>query len=92
MPPEPDIILYLIFFVIRYGIKPEWLLVQRILNHRTTRDGTNLYLVKWRDLPYDQATWEEESSEIYGLKKAIDYYHVSTNIPLSCPTLVYKLR
>lgn len=58
----------------KYGIKPEWLIVQRIINHRTTRDGTNLYLVKWRDLPYDQATWEEESADIYGLKRAIDYY------------------
>ncbi|XP_066907569.1 chromodomain-helicase-DNA-binding protein Mi-2 homolog [Halyomorpha halys] len=59
----------------KYGIKPEWLIVQRVINHRTTRDGTNLYLVKWRDLPYDQATWEEEVTEIPGLKKAIEYYN-----------------
>ncbi|KAL1137604.1 hypothetical protein AAG570_009300 [Ranatra chinensis] len=58
----------------RYGIKPEWLIVQRIINHRTMRDGRNLYLVKWRDLSYDQATWEEENETIPGLKRAIEYY------------------
>lgn len=58
----------------RYGIKPEWLLVHRIINHRTMRDGRTLYLVKWRDLPYDQATWEEDTEDIPGLKQAIEYY------------------
>ncbi|XP_019868397.1 chromodomain-helicase-DNA-binding protein Mi-2 homolog isoform X2 [Aethina tumida] len=58
----------------RYGIKPEWLIVHRVINHRTMRDGRTLYLVKWRELPYDQATWEEESDEIPGLKSAIEYY------------------
>lgn len=61
----------------RYGIKPEWLIVHRVINHRTMRDGRTLYLVKWRELPYDQATWEEESDEIPGLKSAIEYYLVS---------------
>ncbi|KAK9502140.1 hypothetical protein O3M35_012729 [Rhynocoris fuscipes] len=59
----------------RFGIKPEWLIVQRIINHRTTRDGSNIYLVKWRDLSYDQATWEDENEDIPGLRRAIDYYH-----------------
>ncbi|XP_073970313.1 chromodomain-helicase-DNA-binding protein Mi-2 homolog isoform X6 [Rhodnius prolixus] len=59
----------------RYGIKPEWLILQRIINHRTTRDGSNIYLVKWRDLSYDQATWEHENEDIPGLRRAIDYYH-----------------
>lgn len=58
----------------RYGIKPEWLLVHRIINHRTMRDGRTLYLVKWRELPYDQATWEEDTEDIAGLKQAIEYY------------------
>ncbi|EFA09958.2 chromodomain-helicase-DNA-binding protein Mi-2 homolog isoform X2 [Tribolium castaneum] len=58
----------------RYGIKPEWLVVHRIINHRQMRDGRTLYLVKWRELSYDQATWEEESDEIVGLKQAIEYY------------------
>uniref|UniRef100_A0A146KVC0 Chromodomain-helicase-DNA-binding protein Mi-2 n=2 Tax=Lygus hesperus TaxID=30085 RepID=A0A146KVC0_LYGHE len=59
----------------KYGIKPEWLIVQRVINHKATRDGTNIYLVKWRDLNYDQATWEDENEDITGLRKAIDYYH-----------------
>lgn len=58
----------------RYGIKPEWLVVHRVINHRTMRDGRTLYLVKWRELAYDQSTWEEESDEIPGLKIAIEYY------------------
>lgn len=40
----------------RYGIKAEWLIVQRVINHRTMRDGRTLYLVKWRELPYDQVS------------------------------------
>ncbi|XP_067644936.1 chromodomain-helicase-DNA-binding protein Mi-2 homolog isoform X3 [Eurosta solidaginis] len=58
----------------RNGVKPEWLIVQRVINHRTTRDGTTMYLVKWRDLAYDKSTWEDETDDIPGLKAAIDYY------------------
>lgn len=58
----------------RYGVKPEWLMVHRVINHRTMRDGRVLYLVKWRELPYDQCTWEEDIDEIPGLKPAIEYY------------------
>lgn len=58
----------------RYGVKPEWLMVHRVINHRTMRDGRVLYYVKWRELPYDQCTWEEDNDEIVGLKQAIEYY------------------
>ncbi|XP_060528036.1 chromodomain-helicase-DNA-binding protein Mi-2 homolog isoform X2 [Cylas formicarius] len=58
----------------RYGVKPEWLIVHRVINHRTMRDGRTLYLVKWRELSYDQATWEDENEDIIGLKAAIEYY------------------
>ncbi|GBP65125.1 Chromodomain-helicase-DNA-binding protein Mi-2 homolog [Eumeta japonica] len=58
----------------RYGVKPEWLVVHRVINHRTARDGTTYYLVKWRDLSYDQATWEAEHEDIPGLKPTIEYY------------------
>lgn len=57
-------------------MKPEWLIVHRVINHRTSRDGTTYYLVKWRDLSYDQATWESEHEDIAGLKIAIEYYQV----------------
>lgn len=58
----------------RYGIKPEWLIVHRVINHRTASDGTTLYLVKWRELTYDKVTWEEDNDEVAGLKVAIEYY------------------
>ncbi|XKL65519.1 hypothetical protein PGB90_008939 [Kerria lacca] len=58
----------------KYGVKPEWLIIHRIINHRSLRDGRTQYLVKWRDLPYDQATWEDENNDIPGLKRAIEYY------------------
>ncbi|XP_055907342.1 chromodomain-helicase-DNA-binding protein Mi-2 homolog isoform X2 [Eupeodes corollae] len=58
----------------RYGVKPEWLIVHRVINHRTARDGSILYLVKWRDLPYDKCTWEDEGDDIPGLKTAIEFY------------------
>ncbi|XP_011300303.1 chromodomain-helicase-DNA-binding protein Mi-2 homolog [Fopius arisanus] len=58
----------------RYGVRPEWLVVHRVINHRYQRDGRASYLVKWRELGYDQATWEDEHEDIPGLKQAIDYY------------------
>ncbi|KAG5886139.1 hypothetical protein JTB14_011385 [Gonioctena quinquepunctata] len=58
----------------KYGVKPEWLVVHRVINHRTMRDGRNLYLIKWRELTYDQATWEDEKDDIPGLKQAVEYY------------------
>ncbi|XP_065200189.1 chromodomain-helicase-DNA-binding protein Mi-2 homolog isoform X2 [Planococcus citri] len=58
----------------KFGVKPEWLMIHRIINHRTFRDGRTMYLIKWRDLPYDQATWEEETKDIPNFKKAIEYY------------------
>ncbi|XP_015781829.1 chromodomain-helicase-DNA-binding protein Mi-2 homolog [Tetranychus urticae] len=61
----------------RYGIRPEWLQVHRVINHKQLRDGSYLYLVKWRDLPYDQASWEyeeQEDFEIPELKRAIQAY------------------
>lgn len=67
----------------RYGVKPEWLIVHRVIQHRVMRDGRTLYLVKWRELPYDQTTWEEDVSEIPGLHAAIEYYTDLRNHSLS---------
>lgn len=47
----------------RYGIRPEWIQVHRIINHQQSRAGQNQYLVKWRDLNYDQCTYEDEEME-----------------------------
>uniref|UniRef100_A0AAR2KNK4 DNA helicase n=1 Tax=Pygocentrus nattereri TaxID=42514 RepID=A0AAR2KNK4_PYGNA len=48
----------------RYGIKPEWMIIHRILNHSFDKDGDVHYLIKWRDLPYDQCTWEVDEFDV----------------------------
>ncbi|XP_024150896.1 chromodomain-helicase-DNA-binding protein 4a isoform X1 [Oryzias melastigma] len=48
----------------RFGIKMEWLMIHRILNHSVDRKNNVHYLIKWRELPYDQATWEAEDMDI----------------------------
>ncbi|XP_018079795.1 chromodomain helicase DNA binding protein 4 L homeolog isoform X1 [Xenopus laevis] len=48
----------------RYGIKPEWMMIHRVLNHSVDKKGYVHYLIKWRDLAYDQASWEAEESDI----------------------------
>lgn len=47
------------------GIRPEWLYVHRILNHRKEKGVPIYYLVKWRELGYEQATWEVERDGEY---------------------------
>lgn len=58
----------------RYGIRPEWLNVHRIINHKVLRNNVTYYLVKWKDLPYDQATWESEDADVHNSKKFVDQY------------------
>ncbi|KAG9509945.1 Chromodomain-helicase-DNA-binding protein 3, partial [Fragariocoptes setiger] len=73
-PPKSDLNLEEQFY--RHGIRPEWLQIHRIINHKNTRHGP-MYLVKWRELPYDQATWEYENSDdikIAELPAAIEAY------------------
>ncbi|XP_040217128.1 chromodomain-helicase-DNA-binding protein 4 isoform X3 [Rana temporaria] len=48
----------------RYGIKPEWIMIHRILNHSVDKKGNVHYFIKWRDLAYDQASWELEDLDI----------------------------
>ncbi|XP_015192459.1 chromodomain-helicase-DNA-binding protein 5 isoform X3 [Lepisosteus oculatus] len=48
----------------RYGIKPEWMIIHRILNHSFDKKGDVHYLIKWRDLPYDQCTWEVDDFDV----------------------------
>jgi chromodomain-helicase-DNA-binding protein 4 len=74
----------------RYGIKPEWLQIQRILNHELVSflniilqrikfqcdNGVYDYLIKWRELNYDEATWESEQMNFPDLNEAINKYWV----------------
>uniref|UniRef100_A0A3P9AUL2 Chromodomain helicase DNA binding protein 5 n=1 Tax=Maylandia zebra TaxID=106582 RepID=A0A3P9AUL2_9CICH len=67
----------------RYGIKPEWMVIHRIINHSFDKDGDVHYLIKWRDLPYDQCTWEVDDFDIpdYESHKASYWDH---RLILSC--------
>ncbi|CAB4031235.1 chromodomain-helicase-DNA-binding 4-like isoform X3, partial [Paramuricea clavata] len=42
----------------RYGVRPEYLQIQRVLNSRNEK-GKVRYLVKWQELPYNLSTWED---------------------------------
>ena len=51
----------------KHGIRPEWLIIHRIIAHCVIpKSNKTKYLVKWRDLGYDQCTWEPENSDIAG--------------------------
>lgn len=41
---------------------------------RTTRDGSTWYLTKWKDLGYDEATWETDESDIVDFLAEIEKY------------------
>lgn len=47
----------------RFGIKPEWMMIHRILNHSIDKKGSVHYLIKWRELSYDQASWEADDMD-----------------------------
>ncbi|XP_072232882.1 chromodomain-helicase-DNA-binding protein 3 [Leuresthes tenuis] len=61
----------------KYGIKPEWMMIHRIINHSVDKKGIYHYLVKWRDLTYDQCTWERDDMEIpdFAIYKASYWRH-----------------
>ena len=42
---------------------------------RQGKDGVAWYLVKWKDLAYDQTIWESEDAPIPDLAKYIDDYY-----------------
>lgn len=58
----------------KYGVRPEWLIVHRVVKHQTLQSGRNMYFVKWRELEYDQCTWEDDEDDVPGLKAAIKFY------------------
>uniref|UniRef100_A0A8C6MAF8 Chromo domain-containing protein n=1 Tax=Nothobranchius furzeri TaxID=105023 RepID=A0A8C6MAF8_NOTFU len=49
---------------LRFRIKMEWLMIHRILNHSVDQKNNIHYLIKWRELLYDQATWRPENPVI----------------------------
>lgn len=49
--------------------------ISRFFNiFRTMRDGSNQYFIKWRDLPYQDCSWEDEDMEIPDLATFVQYY------------------
>lgn len=69
------IVLGIVFVAyIHSGIKPEWMQVQRIINHVQYGKTQFDYLVKWRELVYEQATWERDDFDIMGYEEAILKY------------------
>ncbi|XP_043222807.1 chromodomain-helicase-DNA-binding protein Mi-2 homolog isoform X1 [Amphibalanus amphitrite] len=59
----------------RNGVRPDWLIIHRVLNFRTMRHGAVQYLVKWKELGYEYATWESEDADINGLQEEISAYN-----------------
>ncbi|CAG7835308.1 unnamed protein product [Allacma fusca] len=46
----------------QFGIRADWLRINRIIDQRKENNGKLSYLVKWQQLGYDSATWEDEDS------------------------------
>ncbi|KAK1275276.1 CHD3-type chromatin-remodeling factor PICKLE [Acorus gramineus] len=42
------------------AIRPEWTTVDRVISSRKSSEGRE-YLIKWKELPYDESSWEAES-------------------------------
>ncbi|CAD5232400.1 unnamed protein product [Bursaphelenchus xylophilus] len=58
----------------RYGVKPEWMQIARIINHYQAGSRAFDYLIKWSDLAYDQATWEADDMDIANYMEKINKY------------------
>ncbi|KAL0250799.1 hypothetical protein GEMRC1_000013 [Eukaryota sp. GEM-RC1] len=41
-----------------FGIHPDWLKIDKVINRDTKQANEPQYLVKWRGLPYSDCTWE----------------------------------
>ncbi len=58
----------------RYGIRPEWLQIHHVVDRQTLRNGTVQYFIKWRELPYQDCSWEDEDMEIPDFQQYIQDY------------------
>lgn len=67
---------------LRYGIRPDWLQIHRVLNHRKQR-GKYHYTIKWRELGYEEVSVEVEPEHCpFDIpdyeKKVRDYWDLRT--------------
>ncbi|KAI6178175.1 hypothetical protein M3Y98_00472300 [Aphelenchoides besseyi] len=60
----------------RYGIKPEWLQIHRVVNHHQVEKDVYDYLIKWKELNYEYATWEADDFVVPGINEAIHKYWI----------------
>lgn len=57
----------------RYGVKPEWMTINRIINHH--KHGGNFdYYIKWCTLGYDHCTWEADDMNIPDMMQHVNKY------------------
>ncbi|KAK7909646.1 hypothetical protein WMY93_014330 [Mugilogobius chulae] len=78
----------------KYGIKPEWMIIHRIINHSVDKKNMYHYLVKWRDLTYDQCTWERDDMDIpdFEIYKAAYWRHRDNIMKEEDPDKPKKIR
>ena len=58
----------------RYGIRPDWLQIQKVLSKQELKDGTKQFFIKWRELPYQDCSWEDEDMDIPEYETFKQYY------------------
>uniref|UniRef100_A0AC35TG05 DNA helicase n=1 Tax=Rhabditophanes sp. KR3021 TaxID=114890 RepID=A0AC35TG05_9BILA len=58
----------------KYGVKKDWLVVGRVLNHSSPGKGQYDYFIKWSELSYEHSTWERDDLDIPGFDDEIFKY------------------
>jgi len=48
----------------RYGIRPDWLQIHHVISRQILKDGTVQFFIKWRELPYQDCSWEDEDMDL----------------------------
>uniref|UniRef100_A0A1I7T7X1 DNA helicase n=2 Tax=Caenorhabditis tropicalis TaxID=1561998 RepID=A0A1I7T7X1_9PELO len=82
----------------QFGVKPEWMQIHRIINHQSYAKSQQDYLVKWKELTYDQATWERDDAKIANYEQAIIKYWqhrermLNDDIPKNVQKMIAKQR
>lgn len=61
------------------GMLPEWTVVDRVIASRRTRDGGADHLVKWKELGYDECTWESEA-DLKGFEEEVERFRTRAAI------------
>ena len=64
----------------RYGIRPDWLQIHHVISRQTLKDGTVQFFIKWRELPYQDCSWEDEDMDIPEYEIHKQHYEVRKNV------------